>query len=58
LIERRILLLSDELGQEKRRILRWGIAQTILSAVWGWEDGTGWEYDLAVTEKLLEIKAA
>jgi streptomycin 6-kinase len=55
LVERRIQLLSDELGQEKRRILGWGIAQTILSAVWGLEDGTGWEYNLAVTEKLLEV---
>lgn len=41
---RRIAILSERLGFEKERIREWGIAHAILSAWWGIEDNTGWEY--------------
>ena len=44
LTERRIAILSERLGFEKERIREWGIAHAILSAWWGIEDNTGWEY--------------
>lgn len=39
ILERRIALLSDELGIDRERIRQWGVAQTVLSAIWKLEDG-------------------
>ena len=56
LLLRRILLLSEELLIEPQRIHHWGLAQTVLSAVWSTEDeGRGWEHALAVAEVLDSI---
>jgi streptomycin 6-kinase len=44
--ERRIDILHERLGFERERIREWGLAHAILSAWWGIEDNTGWEYAL------------
>ena len=38
LLRRRIAILSDVLGLEKDKIVAWGFAQTVLSAIWTLED--------------------
>ena len=38
-LERRVDLLSEELGLDRERVLNWGIAQAVLAAFWGLEDG-------------------
>lgn len=53
----RIAILSEELDINRERIRQWGIAQTILSAVWKLEDGgTDWNYCIKIAELLLSIK--
>lgn len=53
LLLRRILVLSEALQVEPQRIHHWGLAQTVLSAVWSAEDeGRGWEHAIAVAEIL------
>jgi streptomycin 6-kinase len=44
LILRRIDILHELLGFERQRILEWSLAHAILSAWWGIEDNTGWEF--------------
>ena len=44
LIRRRVDILHEHLGWERERILEWSLAHGILSAWWGIEDNTGWEY--------------
>jgi streptomycin 6-kinase len=46
LILRRVDILREHLGWERERILEWSLAHGILSAWWGIEDNTGWEYAL------------
>jgi len=60
IIERRIKIMAEQLGFEENRILRWGIAQSVLSAVWGWEDDDhqALENGLAMAEILLLINLA
>jgi streptomycin 6-kinase len=38
-IDRRIRTLSSRLGLDADRVLRWGYAQAVLSAIWVVEDG-------------------
>lgn len=53
LLMRRILVLSEVLHIEPQRIHHWGLAQTVLSAVWSAEDeGRGWEHAISVAEVL------
>jgi len=55
-LERRVHQLSEILGFERQRILQWGIAQAVLSAVWTCEgEGYGWEPTMAVARILLTI---
>ena len=50
---RRILVLSEALHIDPHRIRQWGLAQTVLSAVWSATDeGRGWEHAIAVAEAL------
>jgi streptomycin 6-kinase len=56
ILYRRILVLSEVLQMERQRIHQWGLAQTILSAVWSAEDeGREWEHAIAVAEVLDRI---
>ena len=50
--ERRIDILHERLGFERERIWEWGLAHAVLSAWWGIEDNTGWEYALNFAEMI------
>ena len=53
--ERRIDILHERLGFERERIHEWGLAHAALSAWWGIEDNTGWEYALAFAEMIASL---
>jgi streptomycin 6-kinase len=53
--KRRIDILHERLGFERERIREWGLAHAVLSAWWGIEDNTGWEYSLAFAEMIAEL---
>jgi streptomycin 6-kinase len=55
LTRRRIDILHEHLGFERERIREWGLAHAILSAWWGIESNTGWEYALAVAKMMAEL---
>ena len=49
-VKRRIEILREHLGFERERIVEWSLAHAILSAWWGIEDKTGWEYSMQFAE--------
>jgi len=53
--KRRIDILHEHLGFERERIREWGLAHAILSAWWGIEDNTGWEYSMAFAEMIADL---
>lgn len=53
--KRRIDILHDRLGFERERIREWGLAHAILSAWWGIEENTGWEYALAFAGMIADL---
>lgn len=55
LTRRRIDILHERLGFERERIREWGLAHAVLSAWWGIEDNTGWEYALGFAEMIAEL---
>jgi streptomycin 6-kinase len=55
LTERRIDILHEHLGFERERIREWGLAHAVLSAWWGIEDHTGWDYALAFAEMIADL---
>jgi streptomycin 6-kinase len=57
LLERRLDVLSGELGLDRARVRAWGLAQAVLAAYWGLEDGGRvWAEALAFARLLAEIK--
>jgi streptomycin 6-kinase len=53
---RRIDVLRDELGLDAQRMIRWGVAQAVLSAWWSYEDGESeWESACACAETLAKL---
>lgn len=53
---RRVDMLAELLEFDRRRIVRWGIAQAVLSACWTLEHSdTGWQPAIAVAEALDEL---
>jgi streptomycin 6-kinase len=54
-IEKRINILHEHLGFERDRILAWSLAHAILSAWWGIEDHTGWEYAMCFAEMVADL---
>jgi len=54
-VKRRIDILHEHLGWERERILEWSLAHAVLSAWWGIEDSTGWDYSLAFAEMLASL---
>jgi streptomycin 6-kinase len=52
---RRIDILHERLGFERERIREWGLAHAVLSAWWGIEDNTGWEYALAFAGMIADL---
>ncbi|HSM56083.1 MAG TPA: aminoglycoside phosphotransferase family protein [Candidatus Sulfomarinibacteraceae bacterium] len=56
-MQRRVAQLGDLLTLDRRRILRWALAQAVLSAWWSFEDsGRGWEPHLAVARALAQAE--
>ena len=56
LLERRLDVLSGELGLDRARIRAWGLAQAVLAAYWSLEDGGRvWDEALAFAGLLGEI---
>jgi streptomycin 6-kinase len=55
LTKRRHDILHEHLGFERERIREWGLAHAVLSAWWGIESNTGWEYALAVAKMLADL---
>ena len=55
LTRRRIDILHEHLGFERARLREWGLAHAVLSAWWGIEDNTGWEYSLAFAEMIAAL---
>lgn len=53
--KRRIDILHERLGFERRRIHEWGLAHAILSAWWSIEDHTDWEYPLAFAGMIADL---
>jgi streptomycin 6-kinase len=55
-LERRVYLLSEELGLDRERVRDYGIAQAVLATYWGLEDGGRvWEETLVFAELLSEL---
>jgi streptomycin 6-kinase len=54
--ERRVGILSEHLGWERRVIINWSVAHAVLSAWWNIEDGMEDEYSLRCIQLLSEIK--
>lgn len=55
LILRRVDILHEQLGFERERIREWSLAHAILSAWWGIEDNTGWEYAMGFAEMISSL---
>lgn len=56
LVKKRIAIFSQELNIDTQRIIDWGIAQSVLSAIWSVEDtGEGWEYAIKFANLLQNI---
>lgn len=53
---RRIDILREHLGFERERIREWSLAHAVLSAWWGIEDSTGWEYPMIFGEMMAGLK--
>lgn len=57
LIERRLDVLSVELGLDRARVRAWGLAQAVLAAYWSLEDGGRvWDEALTFARLLAEIE--
>jgi streptomycin 6-kinase len=56
LLARRVDQMAEGLGFDRERLLRWGIAQAVLSAWWSYEDhGHGWEPAITCARYLTAI---
>lgn len=55
-VSRRVQILCDELGFNRRRVLEWGLAQAVLSAWWSIEDhGDFWQSAIRCAELIIEV---
>lgn len=54
--ERRIAILSERLGFERERILKWALAHAVLSAWWSLEENSGWEYAMKCAEVFSRVQ--
>jgi len=54
-LKKRIDILHEHLGFERERIREWTLAHAILSAWWGIEDNTGWEYAMSFAESVASL---
>jgi streptomycin 6-kinase len=54
-MKRRIDILHEHLGFERERIREWSLAHAVLSAWWGIEDHTGWDYAMQFAELIATL---
>ncbi|MDP2777750.1 MAG: aminoglycoside phosphotransferase family protein, partial [Anaerolineales bacterium] len=54
--ERRIRILSERLGWEREKIIKWATAHAVLSAWWDFQDGMDWQYSINCARIFSEIK--
>jgi streptomycin 6-kinase len=55
--ERRVRIISERLGWDRKSIINWATAHAILSAWWDMQpDGTGGEYSLWCAEVFASLK--
>ncbi|RJP48294.1 MAG: hypothetical protein C4586_09415 [Anaerolineaceae bacterium] len=54
--ERRIRILSERLGWEREKIIKWAAAHAVLSAWWSIEDGMGEEYSIQCAKIFSKLK--
>lgn len=54
-IKKRIDILHEYLGFERERIREWALAHAVLSAWWGIEENTGWEYAMQFAEMIAAL---
>jgi streptomycin 6-kinase len=54
-VKRRIDILHEHLGWERQQIKEWSLAHAVLSAWWGIEDNTGWEYSMQFAELIADF---
>jgi streptomycin 6-kinase len=59
--ERRVSILSERLGWEREKIIKWSTAHAVLSSWWSMEDGAGeedtsWEYSMWCAKIFSELK--
>ena len=54
--ERRVSILAERLGWERKYIINWAAAHAVLSAWWDFQDGMNWEYSLNCAQILSEFK--
>lgn len=55
-VDRRSRIIAERLGHDRQRVLAWGFAQAVLSAVWSREDGDAPDHPLAVAEAISRIR--
>lgn len=55
-MQKRVDILREHLGFEREQIIEWSLAHAILSAWWGIEDRTGWEYSMRFAEMIADIE--
>ena len=53
--KRRIDIFHEHLGFERERIHEWALAHAVLSAWWGMDENTGWEYAWGIAEMLADL---
>jgi streptomycin 6-kinase len=55
-VERRCDIIAERSGVGRDRLLAWGFAQAVLSAVWSWEDGEPADHALALARAMREAR--
>lgn len=58
IVDRRSRIIVERFGLDRRRLLAWGFAQAVLSAVWSREDGEAPDHALAVADAIRATPAA
>jgi streptomycin 6-kinase len=52
---RRVMVLCEELGLDRQRMVGWAMAQAVLSAWWSYEEAGSWEPACAIAEVLSKL---
>lgn len=56
LLKDRIEMISEMTGYDKKRIAQWGFAQTVLSAIWSFEDHqSGWNNAIEIARAIQKV---